>query len=373
MLQLFVPLLCSCALLALAGCGQRDEIARYTVPKPELVDPTLVTAPGKSAEAAAQQTLAAILIAGDMGWFFKVTGQPQAVEPERERFLSLVKSVKFSAGSDPKPSWTLPEGWKEQPGSGMRFATIQIAADGKPLELTVIPLPKTEADTQKFVLDNINRWRGQVGLQPIAAGELASTTEAFKVGEYEATFVSLVGTGSGGMSAPFAPFAGGGRTSGGGSGAGGAATPRASGDKRPPSGDIAYDAPPEWQPGTPNQFSLAAFTVSEGPQKVNITVSSAGGDLLTNINRWRGQVKLAPMTESELAATAQKIATLGGQGDSVELPGPADALPRQAILGVVATAGGRTWFVKLIGDHDLALREKSRFEQFVKSLKLRSP
>ena len=151
----------------------------------------------------------------------------------------------------------------------------------------MIPLPKSEADTQKFVLDNINRWRGQVGLQPIAASELASTTESFKVGEYEATFVSLVGTGPGGMSAPFAPFAG--------VGGGGATTPRAGGDKRPPGSDIAYEAPPEWKPGTPNQFSLAAFTVSEGEQKVNITISSAGGDLLTNVNRWRGQVKLEPI------------------------------------------------------------------------------
>jgi hypothetical protein len=104
----------------------------------------------------------------------------------------------------------------------------------------------------------------------------------------------------------------------------------------------AYDAPPEWRPGTPNQFSLAAFTVSEGEQKVNITISSAGGDLLTNINRWRGQVKLEPISESQLASSITMIETLGGRGDYVELIGPADATPRQSILGVVAAASGRT-------------------------------
>jgi hypothetical protein len=44
---------------------------------------------------------------------------------------------------------------------------------------------------------------------------------------------------------------------------------------------------------------------------------------------------------------------------------------RQAILGVMAAAGGRLWFIKLKGDHDLAAREKPRFEAFVKSLKLK--
>ena len=96
-LRLCASIIACCALLFCAGCGQRDEIARYTVPKPELVDPTLVSAPGKAAEAT--QTLAAIIVAGDMGWFFKVTGQPQAVEPVREQFMTLIKSVKFSAGA----------------------------------------------------------------------------------------------------------------------------------------------------------------------------------------------------------------------------------------------------------------------------------
>ena len=41
-----------------------------------------------------------------------------------------------------------------------------------------------------------------------------------------------------------------------------------------------------------------------------------------------------------------------------------------SILGVMAAAGGRVWFTKLLGDADLAQREKPRFEAFVKSLAL---
>jgi hypothetical protein len=198
-------------LLSLGGCGQRDEIAKYTTLKPEIVDPTLQARPASaSATSSEQQTLGLIVSVGDVGWFFKLTGDVKGVEPQHEAFLQFATSIKFSAGGEPKPTWTLPEGWKELPGREMRFATIQIAADGKPLELSVIPLPKSGADDQKYVLDNVNRWRQQLNLKPVAAGELSSTTKTLSIDGREATLVSLVGTGSGGMGgAPFAPFAGG--------------------------------------------------------------------------------------------------------------------------------------------------------------------
>ncbi|HMC10229.1 MAG TPA: hypothetical protein VKH44_03025, partial [Pirellulaceae bacterium] len=146
-------------------------------------------------------------------------------------------------------------------------------------------------------------------------------------------------------------------------------TPIASG-KGPPSGDIRYTIPPEWTVGKPNAISLAAFKATDGDKQVDITVSTAGGELLANVNRWRGQLGLPPIDSTELKKNVQKIETLGSTGDYVELVGSESAAKRKTILGVQANAGGRTWFIKLIGDSDLAAREKSRFETFVKSLQL---
>lgn len=212
--QKIIRSVCIVAILGLlAGCGQHDQIASYTVPKPELVDPTLVAkvAPTR-ATTTEQQTLGLIVPVGDTGWFFKLTGEKPVVESQHEAFLQFIMSIKFAGDSNPKPTWTLPADWKELPGREMRFATIQIAADGKPLELSVIPLPKTGSDDRKYILDNVNRWRGQLNLKPVAADDLVATTKTLKIDGQEATLVSLVGTGSGGMSgAPFAPFAGGGQ------------------------------------------------------------------------------------------------------------------------------------------------------------------
>jgi hypothetical protein len=213
-------------------------------------------------------------------------------------------------------------------------------------------------------------------MKPIAASELAETTKSLKVDGHDATLVSLVGVGSGGMSG--APFAG---------GAGGlpadhppltsapqtsvpqaAAGPR--GAPKNTSGELKFEVPPGWKEGAANAFSMVAYKVTDGAKQVDITVSAAGGDVLSNVNRWRGQVGLSPIDQAELAKTGRKIETFGTSGDYVELVAPPGAAQRRTILGVRAEAGGNTWFVKLIGDSELAAHEKSNFEAFVKSLKL---
>jgi hypothetical protein len=199
----------------LAGCDQHDEITSYIVRKPELVDPTLVarTAQARSASEGAgsgvattqNQTLGLIIPAGDQAWFFKLTGDVKTVKPQHEAFLDFVQSIKFPPAGG-SPTWTLPDGWKQLPGSQFRYATIQLpaAAGEKPLEISV-------SSAGGDMLANVNRWRQQLSLPPIKADELSSTTKTLKIDGRDATLVSFVGKGTGQMSggAPFAPFAGG--------------------------------------------------------------------------------------------------------------------------------------------------------------------
>jgi hypothetical protein len=125
---------------------------------------------------------------------------------DESAFVNFVKTVKLSGSGDASPTWTLPESWQQLPGSQFRYATLRVPAStdsAKPQEISV-----TQAGGD--VLSNINRWRGQLNLSPISAAELDSTTEKLDIDGRKATYVSLVGTGSGGMGgAPFAPFAGG--------------------------------------------------------------------------------------------------------------------------------------------------------------------
>lgn len=64
--------------------------------------------------------------------------------------------------------WSLPKGWSELPGGGMRFATFKTPIAGK-VEATVVVLPGPAGGE----LANVNRWRGQIGLPPMDESGLA--------------------------------------------------------------------------------------------------------------------------------------------------------------------------------------------------------
>ena len=116
----------------------------------------------------------------------------------------------------------------------------------------------------------------------------------------------------------------------------------------------------------------AAFVIQDGDRKVEVTaidLVARGGELLPNVNRWRGQIQLGEIDQAELDKSLRHIQVDDVEGDYVELVGPEGTESRQAILAVVALQGGKAWFFKLWGDAELAQQEKDRFEQFVKSVR----
>ncbi len=71
--------------------------------------------------------------------------------------------------------WSLPKGWSELPGGGMRFATFKAPYAGK-LEATVVVLPGPAGGE----LANVNRWRGQIALPALDEAGLAKARTALK-------------------------------------------------------------------------------------------------------------------------------------------------------------------------------------------------
>src|SRR4051812_8451045 len=67
------------------------------------------------------------------------------------------------------PAADLPAGWQAAPPGEMRVASYRVKGkDGKMADVSVIPLPGMAGRD----IDNVNRWRGQVGLAPVSEGEL---------------------------------------------------------------------------------------------------------------------------------------------------------------------------------------------------------
>lgn len=72
--------------------------------------------------------------------------------------------------------WTAPDGWKETPGTGMRVATFDLPQTQGKAVVTVVALPGDVGGE----LANVNRWRGQLALPPVAQEELSSLRATVK-------------------------------------------------------------------------------------------------------------------------------------------------------------------------------------------------
>lgn len=332
------------ALVAAAGCDQEPAVRVYQA----TADP----------ERGDDGMLAALLPApGQVGWSFKVVGSYAAVQRIEPQFRALIASVGFDAAG--QPQWTLPDGWlaadaSEVSSSGgiERFATLHVPVDGRRLELTVVAVSLSSSDVERLLLANVNRWREQMTLPPLGNEQFRQLAEELTIDGRRGVLVKLRGhwRGSAGLPGMVA--------------AGGPASGTAS------SGELTYRVPPGWKPAPPDAFSRVALEVRDGAQHVRITVSALApeaGDLLANVNRWRGQVGLPAVGRAELEASLRHIEVAGQLAPYVEFLGPEDAGPPRALLGVILTRNDGVWFFKLIGDAPLVQREKGNFEEFVKS------
>lgn len=364
---------CLCVISLLAGCTRQDEITRQYVPKvsQELM---LEATPDQTVSAKVGEPtrmLAAALPRGRKTWFFKLTGPAEAVAEQQDRFKAFVESLRFPEGAD-GPEFDLPEGWQRLPGSGMRYATVRMGPPEAPMDLTIIPLPTGQGSLDEYLLANINRWREQLNLAKIGSLQFPDPSgEMWQMsvdGESTVTAVNLVGTfqGSDMQNMPNAsslppdhpPI-------------GSDAIPALPQAANSP---ITFKAPESWDVGKAGGMRAAAFAVSDGAAKAEITAISlpiAGGDRLENVNRWRDQVGLGPLTQEQLGAALEPIMVDGLEGQFVRILGSEDKSPRQAILGVLVDRGPLTWFFKLMGDAALAERETGNFQDFVRSVKFR--
>ena len=343
----------------LCGCEQQEKITSYTVPRHEsLQTPEFLVETAKR-KAQPARMLAAIVPHGAELWFFKLQGPPDDVTARDGEFHEFLKSVRFAENT--KIEWTLPAKWQEKPGNANRYATL-VLSEQPSLEVTVTVLAAGGDDRTEQLLSNINRWRGQLDLPQIQAEDLPTRTETIKAGELIITAINIQGKAAprpampGGMMPPgmgrtdpheAAPAAE--RPAGGAKG----------GSKSP------FDKPAEWTEAPPKQFQLARFTVGEGEQTAEIAVSRAGGDRGANINRWRGQLGLNPLSAEELKQTGQPFEVGSKKGELIEI-----VVEDRALVGVMIPDGDQSWFIKLTGHAALAAKERSRFEAFAKSLKL---
>jgi hypothetical protein len=107
------------------------------------------------------------------------------------------------------------------------------------------------------------------------------------------------------------------------------------------------------------------------PGRVEVTVvvlpGPAGGEL-ANVNRWRGQIGLAPIDEPALAGARKRIATKAGPVSVYDFESEGQA--RSRVVAALATAAdGNSWFVKMSGDAAPVGAARGDFVRLLESLR----
>ena len=94
-----------------------------------------------------------------------------------------------TAGDATNPQWVVPKDWQPGKTSSMRRASF--AVTGAEIAVTVFP------GDVGGLLANLNRWRGQIGLEPTTAEKLADLTQKLTVNGVAATVVDIANDATG--------------------------------------------------------------------------------------------------------------------------------------------------------------------------------
>ncbi len=131
--------------------------------------------------------------------------------------------------------------------------------------------------------------------------------------------------------------------------------------------NIAWKVPSGWEEQTPSSMRVGSFLI-KGPngQQADVSVvplsGDAGGDL-ANINRWRGQIGLGPIPESDLGKESESIAPAGRKMLLTDF-----ANENKRLVAAIYHQENRSWFFKMTGDEAAVGSAKPAFLQFLESL-----
>lgn len=310
--------------------------------------------------------------------------------------------------------WTAPAGWETQPASGFRKGSFVVhGPDGKTADVSVISFPEQAGG----LLANVNRWRNQLKLAPVT--NVVDAGMPMPVAGRDLYFVDLMseqGLQPGGgktrilggifplpgetwffkMMGPaelveaqrdaFKQFLnsvhpeaqiGGIPAVAQNDNAGSTNAPTPPPIEPAQGAPLQFTAPAGWQEKPLTTMRLASFT-APGPDGKSADVSvvalpgMAGGDL-ANVNRWRDQMKLAPIDEKTLRERIEHVSANGHDYLLVDIPSesPIGNPPaKQRIIAAILDENDRSWFIKMTGDDAAVATNKEALTNFLRSLKI---
>jgi len=133
---------------------------------------------------------------------------------------------------------------------------------------------------------------------------------------------------------------------------------------------VRWTAPAGWKEIAGSGMRVASFEPPKTAGNAEVTVVALPGDVggeLANVNRWRGQLALAPIAEADLPAARTSVRTRLGSLFVYDFTGSGEKKTR-LVAGMIQVSG-TMWFFKLMGDENAVAAAKPAFLKLLEGLK----
>jgi hypothetical protein len=279
----------------------------------------------------------------------------------------------------------------------MRLASFLVKGDnGTVADISLVSLGSSAAN----VLDNVNRWLSQLAQPSISAEKLSEIAQQLTTSIGQVTIVDLAGPPNGadpakdgriiGAIAPtesatlFFKIRG------------NAAlteeqkpefikwvaavcnaeensSPRVAEPQEPSAAapQLKWKTPEGWTEVPAASMRYASFNAAgENGAKIDISIVTFpgdGGSDSDNVNRWRRQIRLAPIDENAVNAEVNPLNTAATSFSTTDITGS-----EARTIAAWTRRDGRVWFFKMTGPGSAVEKEKSKFFDFVRSIQFNS-
>ncbi len=135
--------------------------------------------------------------------------------------------------------------------------------------------------------------------------------------------------------------------------------------------DLAWTAPAGWKAKAPGAMRKGSFTVPGPEGDADLSITAFPGDVggeLANLNRWRGQIQLAPLAAGDLATATTRLQQNGLGFVLVDFVSSSATKPAR-IVGAMVPVNGATWFFKLMGPDATVSAAKPAFLTFLQTVR----
>jgi len=318
----------------------------------------------------------------------KPSGESEPLE--RDAIASTNAPVKSTLERLPTATGNVPvpTNWEARPLSEMRQASFVVKGEnGAVADISFVKLGPAAGN----VLDNVNRWLGQLGQPPVTPERLTEMIQKLPTARGEVDVVDLNGKPEDGDASKDGRIVGAIASDGGtsffkmrgnaalvgaekekflkwiaamlaGDSSESPSTPQVAvpSSNKP---EIKWDVPPGWSPGPASTMRYASFAVPSDNVDISVvTFPGDGGDDLGNINRWRQQLGLPPAEAN--ASNVVPMKTNETTFSTIDIAGT-----NTRTVAAWTRKDGRAWFFKLTGPSNGVEKVKPNFVKFVQSVR----